>query len=470
MGALRAERVLCFPEAPATLGRRIADALRPAVFSRRPSKPLSPTAYLDGLRGFAAFMVYWMHHQLWAHTGIPDGEALEYGYGHNGRHFFACLPVVRTFFSGGHIAVAVFFVISGYVLSAKPLSLMHTGELLRLDDNLASALFRRWARLYIPCMATTFLFATSWHAFNIPTFWPQHQPNYLAEVRHWYAEFKNWSFLFGESLFFSYNVHLWSIPVEFRGSITVYTTLLALSRATKNARLWLEVGLIFFFLYEVDGWYLSMFLAGMHICDLTLLAENDELPRIYSRLKPYKLYITYIFFTIGIFLSGVPSAGPGLGALQDSPGWHYLLFLKPEVMTDFKWLYLFWAAAFIVASTRHIAWLKFFFETPFCQYLGRISYSLYLVHGPILWTLGERIYLAVGWPGRDNIPDDVVPWKNLYPLPKTGPMFLEVRFLLPHLILLPVTLWTAEITTKLFDEPGIKIPRWLYNKVEEPRT
>ena len=40
------------------------------------------------------------------------------------------------------MAVACFFIISGYVLALKPLSLIHAGEHLKLLDNLASAFFR----------------------------------------------------------------------------------------------------------------------------------------------------------------------------------------------------------------------------------------------------------------------------------------------------------------------------------------
>jgi hypothetical protein len=88
------------------------NVLKPACFNRSSSlggrKPLRSTAYLDGLRGCAAFIVYWHHHQLWP-RGLAD-LILENAYGYEKRYFFAALPGVRTFFSGGHFAVAVFFI------------------------------------------------------------------------------------------------------------------------------------------------------------------------------------------------------------------------------------------------------------------------------------------------------------------------------------------------------------------------
>jgi peptidoglycan/LPS O-acetylase OafA/YrhL len=184
--------------------------------------------------------------------------------GYNGSHYFACLPVVRTFFTGGHFAVSVFFVISGYVLSAKPLALIHANEYTKLGDNLASALFRRWLRLFIPIAVVTFLYMTSWHLFGVWTVSPVHEPTYRKELWKWYTEFKNFTFVFrtGGETWFTYNFPTWSIPVEFRGSIAVYTTLMAFSRCTKNARLLGEVALIFYFMYIADGWFGATFIAG----------------------------------------------------------------------------------------------------------------------------------------------------------------------------------------------------------------
>lgn len=261
------------------------------------------------------------------------------GFGDN--WFFAAMPVVRTFFTGGHFAVSVFFVISGYVLSAKPLSLIHSGETVKLGDNLASALFRRWLRLYIPVFVTTWMYLTSWHLFGIWTVSPNHEANYRDELWKFYVEFKNYSFAFrtGGEDWLSYNFPTWSIPVEFRGSIIIYTTILAFSRCSKNMRLFGMVGLIFYFMYIVDGWFGSLFMAGTYcitpffplrllkfpsflfgnestntslsagslLCYLDLLARNDQLPRFFKKLEHYKMPIFYSFFISGMFLSGVPS-------------------------------------------------------------------------------------------------------------------------------------------------------------------
>jgi peptidoglycan/LPS O-acetylase OafA/YrhL len=443
---------------------RIFSPWPPKSGSTQPEK-LRPTAYLDGLRGFAAFLVYWHHHELWAHVPV-QGMSLESSFGYDGLHYFAAFPGIRNFFHGGHFAVATFFVISGYVLSAKPLSLIHAGEQAKLADNVGSALFRRWLRLYIPLICTTFIYMTIVHAFGI---WIDSRPakaNYLVAVWDWYCEVKNFSFIFhnGKVGWLSYNFHLWSIPVEFKGSIVIYTSLLAFSRCPRNARLWCEAALVFYFMYIVDGWYCAYFTVGMLLNDLEQLAAKDELPEFFDRFRPHKKTIFYTFFALSMFLGGCPAHKAEVEELRKNPGWYLLSFLKPQAVFDAKWFFLFWAAVFLVSSIPHIPWLKRFFESSFCQYLGRISFSLYLVHGPVLWTLGDRLYAAVGWP-KDGRLTYLPHWFNTFPLPKSGPLGLEPAFLVPHLILLPVTFYLAEVVTRAFDEPSVRFPQWLYKTV-----
>ncbi|KAK5125716.1 hypothetical protein LTR85_011990 [Meristemomyces frigidus] len=434
-------------------------------------KPLRRTAYLDGIRGFAALMVYFLHHQLWAHEAQQAEMKLESAWGYRGQYYLACFPVLRNFFTGGHYAVAVFFVLSGYVLSTRPLALIHAGDDSQLLNNLSSALFRRWLRLYLPILATCFVVLCFWHVFGVlANYMPQ--KNFSAEVWNYYVEFKKYSLIFntGGPIWFAYNPHTWSIPIEFKGSIVVYTALMAFAKCTRTARLRCEVGLIFYFLYIADGAYFALFVGGMLLCDLDLLAMKDELPTWITRFRSSGPVIFHILFVISIFLGGVPSFDRDIDSLRNSPGWYYLSFLKPQAVFDYKWFYNFWAAMFLVTAAARLPWLKHFFETRFCQYLGRISYMFYLVHGPIMTTLGDRLYAATGM-SRDGHAMGVPGWTNRFPLPRNGPFGLELAYLVPHLILLPLTLWVAEVTTALIDDPSVKFCGWLYKRtISSPRA
>lgn len=130
--------------------------------------------------------------------------------------------------------------------------------------------------------------------------------------------------------------------------------------------------------------------------------------------------------------------------------------------------YRFWAASLMVISVPHISWLKVFFEGSFCRYLGRISFGFYLVHGPVLWTLGDRLYAASGRVREGHVA--VVPgWINLFPFPSYGPFGLEINYLIPHLILLPLTLCLAEAVTKIIDEPSVKFAQWAFGYEISPK-
>ena len=129
-----------------------------------------------------------------------------------------------------------------------------------------------------------------------------------------------------------------------------------------------------------------------------------------------------------------------------------------------KAFYLFWAAIFITVSVPHLPWLQRFFEARFLQYLGKVSYGLYLVHGPVLWSIGDRVYAAVGWP-REEHAVTAAGWVNAFPLPRFGPLGLEFNFVVAQFLLFPITLWLAKVVTTCIDEPSVRFSQWTYKQV-----
>lgn len=462
---------------PLALARGLKSALTPSFKTddSSSSKPLRPTAYLDGLRGWAAFLVYWHHHNLWAHSFVlgRSGDILENAWGYKGNYHLATFYGTRLFFTGGHLAVAIFYVISGYVLTISSLHFIHAKQPARVGDIVASALFRRWFRLYIPLIVTTFVYVTSWHVLGLWT--PQATPKatYADEVWNWYVEFKNFSFVFKEgSLWPSYNGHLWSIPLEMRGSIVTYVAALTLARARTRARLLCEVALVYYFMYVCDAWYAAAFMSGMLQADLDLLAKLPQatsgFPQFLRDLEKYKTPIAYGCLVIAMWFSGVPCHTNKIEEMRANPGWYYLSYLKPQAVFDPKWFFLPIAANCIVWAIPRLPALKAFFEGPFCQYLGYISFALYLVHGPVLATLGDRIYNAVGWVSPTEESHEMLAgWINKFPLPTSGALGLEPAFLLPNIILLPVTLTLAKFVTRFVDEPAVKFSQWLWRLINK---
>ncbi|OAA37053.1 Acyltransferase 3 [Cordyceps fumosorosea ARSEF 2679] len=435
----------------------------------RPSN-LHKTAYLDGLRGFAALIVYWHHHELWVHNmhRWNQNGIFENSFGYEGKHHFVALPGIRILFSGGHFAVSIFFVLSGYVLSIKGHKLIESNDMHGLVDHLASSIFRRWTRLFLPVLATLIVYATVWHVFGLWVDESSPQRTWFDEMWFLYCEFKNFSYPFKEGgvPWMSYNMHVWSIAAEFKGSLVVFGSLLAFSRCSAEARVWCQLALVGYFMYIADGWYCAMFMAGMLLSHMDHLASLGRLPSILVRLQPHKTFMYYHMLVISIYLGGVPSENREIQQLAKNRGWYLLSFLKPQAVFDYKWFFLFWAAVLLMPCVRHLSWLRRFFETRVCQYLGRVSFALYLVHGPVLWTIGDRLYAVFGISSKAHL-EHIPGWVGIIPVSKAGPVGLELSFLLANLFLLPLTLYIANVVTRVVDKPSVKFASWVYSKTLE---
>jgi peptidoglycan/LPS O-acetylase OafA/YrhL len=81
--------------------------------------------------------------------------------------YFLTLPILRLSLQGGFLAVAVFFVISGYVCAMKPLKLSRAGKPDEARKAIASAAFRRILRLGAPATVATFM---SWSLDRVGAF------------------------------------------------------------------------------------------------------------------------------------------------------------------------------------------------------------------------------------------------------------------------------------------------------------
>ena len=95
--------------------------------------------------------------------------------------------------------------------------------------------------------------------------------------------------------------------------------------------------------------------------------------------------------------------------------------------------------AWVVSGAEY---LQDFFTHPISQYLGRISYALYLVHGPVCHMLGFWLIPYMwGLTGRDT------------------PVQLEAGFFLGALFVVPTVLLAAHFFCKYVDEPSIQFAK-----------
>ncbi|KAK7749247.1 hypothetical protein SLS62_008326 [Diatrype stigma] len=244
--------------------------------------PLSPTAYFDGLRGVAALIVYVFH------FGYNWYPSLRDGYGAPGsRDSFWQLPIVRVLHSG-RSSVTIFFVLSGYVVTAKTVSLLHPKnkhqpqqqQQQQVLHSLSGALFRRPFRLYLPIAVSTLLILVLVRLGAFPGHNSYGAPPAAAtwgeQLAHWW---QHMGFLVspfrpidGRIGLYSppYDGHLWTIPIEFKGSLTVFALILALARVRCWLRLAGVAGAAAWLVQrgDADG---ALFCAGLLLAEIALI-------------------------------------------------------------------------------------------------------------------------------------------------------------------------------------------------------
>jgi peptidoglycan/LPS O-acetylase OafA/YrhL len=368
-------------------GHVLSPVLKLLCYPPPNSLKIRSTSWLDGVRGMAALGVYIFHAMgNWAAL-VPAWHADEH------QNHILQLPILRTFFVSGGAAVAVFFALSGYVLTHKSLGWMRAGSRDQVYPSVASSIFRRGFRLYLPPIFVTFveMIATRF-GFVLPlnfNFIPE--PSFSAQFLDWLKEtnrFVNpihtWKrALEGFITHPKYDAVMWTIPLEFYGSLVCYALLLLLARVPGNG---LRMGLVAIFaVYSmaIGSWNLFCFSAGMLIADLNLgQEEKDTILALSKPVKHGKIWMAV--FAIAFYVAGFPTLGYGDGDAEykPMPGFETLRALTPmsldmEDRSRFLWSL---SGVALLLSISQVPRLKKVFETNFCQYLGKISFSLYLVH------------------------------------------------------------------------------------------
>jgi hypothetical protein len=301
---------------------------------------VAPTAWLDGMRGLAAFFVYIRHFGAIHHPDIQPG----FGSSESNR-YITQLPYIRLLVSGPAM-VALFFIISGYALSWGPLRSIHAGTVDKSLERLSSATFRRAMRLFLPGIVSTFfimLFISmgmydrgqrAWESpTDVPGFKEPQPPMWRKDpfsVQFWDWVRCSWAWInIWAQSGHSYNPHLWTLSVEFRCSIALFMTLLALARTRAWYRL-LGLFSMVVYCYYTNAWAEWLFFAGATLAQLKLFQDEGQV-QLPSATKveedssddgnPQSLsgadMSRFFVFIVGLYLLSAPDYGHGTCFPQD---------------------------------------------------------------------------------------------------------------------------------------------------------
>jgi peptidoglycan/LPS O-acetylase OafA/YrhL len=304
---------------------------------------------LDGLRGLAALIVAVFHFgSAFLPWLIPDQT--------NCPSWLADTPIAIVF--NGPFSVSIFFVLSGFVVAQAAA---------RRNAPVYINIPLRFLRLALPAAASTVfawcllkLIPTATFDLNIilPHWWLSR--TYQAPIPSLASAIYDGlirTFIRGESRF---NNVLWTMQIELIGSVTIYSLY-----GLTNDRVRIMITIILGMLTLIRPQYLG-FVLGSLMRDL------------WSAGKLWNVYPS-IVFTAGILL-GFP--GRGFADRVNFPHLYHKLTLGAS-----DGLIPPLAAALIIYGTLRSIPLAKIFSGRIIQYLGRISFVLYLVHVPLLYTV-----------------------------------------------------------------------------------
>ncbi|RMZ79244.1 hypothetical protein DV737_g3518, partial [Chaetothyriales sp. CBS 132003] len=421
------------------------------------------TAYLDGLRGLAALCVFTQH--------FMGGNEQNHGFGENGNFYLISFPFIRVFWTGGAAAVATFFVLSGFVLSQTSVKLDRRGQQLDSKKSLISAAIRRPIRLYLPCFVAGLIIAMAkylpWDIYPELGYSPR-RGNIGAEFLHWFDTtikyfnpFQRHGWKFGQ---YEYILILWTIPIELKGSYLIYALsavgCFGMVSAEWAAFVMLSLTIIALYL----GWWTGGCFVGGLVLTLNHLYELDD-TWVFRRFPPVvKTVFVHLMFVAGWFLLSEPASDGRPEWSLNTPGWYYLTRLIPDSY-DADSFYRFWhsyGAMIFVWSSLHLSWLQWIFLTRPLQFLGRVSFMLYVLHLPLLMCLGNRMARAFGMVHPLAEPRW---WDNMLEVPNIGPFGLSLQWDLVWIVQLAFTLAIAELATRFIDDPSVWLGKWLVGKI-----
>jgi peptidoglycan/LPS O-acetylase OafA/YrhL len=322
-----------------------------------PAKPGSSAgrnASLDGLRGTAALVVVCYHFIAAFLPSLSPGQT-------DHPYWLADTPL--GILINGPFAVSIFFVLSGFVIA-------QAAE--RRNDALYVTIGLRYMRLALPatasvifawCLLTAIPTATIELGRILPHPWlasTYQEPIPSLPDAIW--EGLVGIFLTGGSLF---NNALWTMRIELIGSVAIYGLF-----AIKNKQLRIAGFLLLGVIAVLKPHYLGFVIgAALRSC------------RVGGRISPG---VSSAALLAGVLL-GAP--GPGFAERLGLPTMPYVWTLGVE-----NGFVAPIAAGLILYAVLTAPWLSRVMAMPIPCYLGKISFPLYLVHVPLLYTVMAAIY------------------------------------------------------------------------------
>lgn len=375
--------------------------------------------YLEGVRGLSAFVVIFHHFVLAFYPALFFGM---YATPHlkEGLEIFASGSPLNVFYNG-NFAVSIFFILSGFVLSWKFFGL---GD----RKSLAASAFKRYFRLMPPVLLVvmlSFLLMKFSLYFNqqagdlagsgwLTGFW-NFTPNFVDALKQ-----ALWgTFLLGD---YNYDNVIWTITYEFWGAFLILGFLAIFGKMKFRYLLYVLLAIIFYQTY-----YLA-FILGMFLSDLKVNHDG------WFEKIDKGLILSTFFLVVGIVFGAFPSGRGAEGSM-----YQYLHFMDHDLLP--MWFHI--TGAFLIMTVLlETQWLQKIFSAKILLYVGKISYSVYLLHFVVMGSFSSFVFL------------------KLYPL-----FSYHAAAAITFLLSLPVIFFAAHLSQRYVEKGAWNLSEFAYKKV-----
>lgn len=334
--------------------------------------------YLEGLRGVAALIVLFNHLQSACYASHRDYITSYINHLEIYKVFKIFLIQTINLSLDGKLAVWIFWVLSAYVIS---IIFFKPNE--NYDKVLIAYFTKRYFRLGIPVLCSVILaylllkFGFMYNDKVADVLGPASVENWLVSFYAFEPNFFNaLSSAVYETFFIfdsrsSYNGVLWTIQNEFLGSLFTFSIFGIIRH---NSRRYLLYLIILIVLVKLNIVWLCAFVIGHILCDYDFSATNNKIITYLKlselRLYKFKSYLFILSIAVIIFSKPVMS------------------FLS--ISYDFQNLFL---SVFIVYNCLRNVVFQNLFSLKIPLWLGKISFSLYLIHIPVICSLTSFLLL-----------------------------------------------------------------------------
>ncbi|OGV97436.1 hypothetical protein A2W24_05675 [Microgenomates group bacterium RBG_16_45_19] len=332
--------------------------------------------YLDGLRGLAAMLIILHHYALAFLPGVFSKAAGTYHLPGSGELWLYNTPLKLPL--AGIVWLFVFLILSGWVMTWTFI------QMGRRRQHLIRSSINRYFRLVGPVVATGGLIwlalklnlafnqkaaeiSRSW--FWLGTMW-RFEPNFLIMLKQSLVEVY-FKIIPMETV---YNSSLWVVPFFFLGSFLLMAVL-ALAAWQPRWR-WLIYGISLILL--IKTWYFSLLIG-------VILAERVSLKSKISWSKSWQIGLFLGFIYFGTYPSWTDKTLMA-GSWYD--------FLPQVNLANQAMFYPALGATLLLILLMGSPRLQNMLSQSIWIGLGRISYSLYIVHLLIINTLASFILVA----------------------------------------------------------------------------